>query len=499
MGDYRGLPPMDFSGNISENWKIWRQKFENYLVATEVGKKDEKIQIAQLLHYIGEEGFVIYNTFTFDDEDEKNKIKTILNKFECHFLPKKNLSFERYRFFTRKQLTNEKIEQYATDLKNKARSCDFGDLKDSLIKDIFTCGLQNQTLREKLLQDDQIDLDGAIKFCVTIENSKQQASVITQESSSSLSLEVQSVRKAKKHHQFNKRPGKYTNPNEGQSQKAREQNNSSGSGRRLSKNNGICYRCGGVHGKNQCPAFGKKCNLCGKLNHYSKMCQQRNVNTVNLSENNPNENEDCLFIGNIDVNENDSSWYVLLKINDEIVKFKLDSGAQANLISMKILKLINFPSDLILKSDKILKSYTNDNLKILGKCFLNCQYKENSHKLEFFVVEEEIINENSDLFAGLGCLKQQYHIKLNENVTPIVHPPRRIPIPILNKFRETLIDLEKKNFIRKVEEPTDWHIRRKFWILANTIGRRKFEIVYVLNPIREILFLETSLWNSLSS
>lgn len=56
----------------------------------------------------------------------------------------------------------------------------------------------------------------------------------------------------------------------------------------------------------------------------------------------------------------------------------------------------------------------------------------------------------------MACLKQQYHIKLNENVIPVVHPLRRIPIPILNKFRETLIDLEKKNIIRKIEEPTDW-------------------------------------------
>lgn len=222
------------------------------------------------------------------------------------------------------------------------------------------------------------------------------------------------------------------------------------------------------------------------------MCQQKKVNTVNLSESDPNENDDCLYIGKTDDDKNDNSGYVLLQINNEIVKFKLDTGAQANLISMKILKLINFRSEFILKNDKILKSYTNDNLGILGKCFLNCRYKENIHKLEFFVVEEDfpcilgldtsinlnllkrvdvlndnteinnqiyyrkIVNKNLDLFVGLRCLKQQYHIKLNENAIPVVHPPRRIPIPILNKFRETLIDLEKKNIIRKIEEPTDW-------------------------------------------
>lgn len=88
MGDHRGISPMSMTGNMAENWKTWRSRFENYLVASEINKKTEATQCAQLLHYIGDEGFKIYTTFTFSPE-EKDKIAILIEKFEAHFLPKK--------------------------------------------------------------------------------------------------------------------------------------------------------------------------------------------------------------------------------------------------------------------------------------------------------------------------------------------------------------------------------------------------------------------------
>lgn len=37
----------------------------------------------------------------------------------------------------------------------------------------------------------------------------------------------------------------------------------------------ICRFCGGTHrfGQQQCPAWGVKCNSCGKENHFAKWCQ----------------------------------------------------------------------------------------------------------------------------------------------------------------------------------------------------------------------------------
>lgn len=94
MGDSRGISPMRMSGNIAENWQMWRSRFENYLKASEITKKLQKTQCAQLLHYTGKEGFKIYKTFTIKDE-EKDKLPILLAKFEAHFLPKENKYFIR--------------------------------------------------------------------------------------------------------------------------------------------------------------------------------------------------------------------------------------------------------------------------------------------------------------------------------------------------------------------------------------------------------------------
>lgn len=102
MAEVRGVPSMTMDGNIAENWRTWRARFENYLIAVEAKKKPEATQCAQLLHYIGEEGFKIYTTFTFSD-DEKDKLKSLIRKFENHFLPKENLAYERHQFFSYRQ------------------------------------------------------------------------------------------------------------------------------------------------------------------------------------------------------------------------------------------------------------------------------------------------------------------------------------------------------------------------------------------------------------
>lgn len=178
-----------------------------------------------------------------------------------------------------------------TDLKNKAQSCEFGTLKNGLVKDILTCGLINENIREKLLQNDDLDLDGAIKLCISIENSREQSNLITNKSS--ISLPVQAINRNK-----NKQPVKsFPQTSRGNTTNFRQpqhERSSTSSGQRLQGNKGVCYRCGNTHGKNQCPAFGKKCSACGLVNHFSKMCRSKHVNAINCT-NDVNDYVICRF------------------------------------------------------------------------------------------------------------------------------------------------------------------------------------------------------------
>ena len=163
---------MCMSGNLSENWKFWKQKFTNYLNATELAKKEETTKVAQLLTLIGDEGLRIYNTFQ-REEDKTETLKDILKKFEDHFNPQKNLTYERFKFLTCRQKEGQTMDQFTTELKGLSLSCEFEGLKDSLIRCILIIGLKNQNIREKLMTTEGT-LEEAIKICINSESTREQ-------------------------------------------------------------------------------------------------------------------------------------------------------------------------------------------------------------------------------------------------------------------------------------------------------------------------------------
>lgn len=136
-----------------------------------MSQKEEKAQTSMLLHVIGEEALAIYNTFQFEeDTGDEMKWEKVLKKFENYCMPKRNVTFEGHKFFTRSQHEHETTDQYATKLRNRATSCDFGDLKDSLIRDRIICGIVNSMVREHLLRQDDLTLDKTLQLCRSAEN-----------------------------------------------------------------------------------------------------------------------------------------------------------------------------------------------------------------------------------------------------------------------------------------------------------------------------------------
>ena len=111
------------------------------------------MQAATFLHIAGPEALEVYNTFTWDDNNDKSKVHKIIEKFDQYCNPRKNITWERQKFNTRNQQTGETIDQYVTDLKTKAQTCEFAQLKDSLIRDRIVCGIISDKTRARLLKE----------------------------------------------------------------------------------------------------------------------------------------------------------------------------------------------------------------------------------------------------------------------------------------------------------------------------------------------------------
>ena len=85
----------------------------------------------------------------------------------------------------RLQHNGETIEQYFTDLKHKAKTCNYGILEEFLIRDQIVLGTLNLKVKEKLLSHDELDLEKAVPICQTSEVAKHQVRAMTDGATSS--------------------------------------------------------------------------------------------------------------------------------------------------------------------------------------------------------------------------------------------------------------------------------------------------------------------------
>ena len=68
----------------------------------------------------------------------------------------------------------------------------------------------------------------------------------------------------------------------------------------------------------------------------------------------------------------------------------------------------------------------------------------------------DVIQDYKDVFGELGCLIGDHHINIDRNATPVIHPPRKIPISLMKKLKAELERMCKLDVIEKIDEPTDW-------------------------------------------
>ena len=98
----------------------------------------------------------------------------------------------------------------------------------------------------------------------------------------------------------------------------------------------LCGRYGYLHtGKqHQCPPMGQKCDKCGKLNHFAKVCKNGQETEVNEVEEDEADDED-FHLYSIESNLKNYQWVVPIQIYDSIIPVRLDTGADVNILSYK--------------------------------------------------------------------------------------------------------------------------------------------------------------------
>ena len=71
-------------------------------------------------------------------------------KVDSFFSVRKNVVIEHTKFNKRSQLPDEPVEQFITSLYNLAADCNFGELKEKLIRDRIVVRIRDASLSERL-------------------------------------------------------------------------------------------------------------------------------------------------------------------------------------------------------------------------------------------------------------------------------------------------------------------------------------------------------------
>ena len=81
-------PPLEIDGNFLDNWKMWKQMWQNYVIISGLEEKDNKYKSALQLHSLGIEALRIYNGMKFDatKQEDKENPDHIIAKFDTHFI-----------------------------------------------------------------------------------------------------------------------------------------------------------------------------------------------------------------------------------------------------------------------------------------------------------------------------------------------------------------------------------------------------------------------------
>ena len=222
--------------------------------------------VSLLYHSIRTEGRrLLTQKFPHDNIYDLTTLK-LWEKMEIAFIRPRNITFDRYVFFSRKQKKGETVEQFYNILKELAENCDFENWEEFIIRDIFITNMLDDDIQRELRRD-TVDPERPLSKAVNLEMGHQNQQRISSNNNSAAGSTVKAIQP------FNRFRG--TNA----------RGNQSG---RVAINRatiGHCHGCGQAwtttH-RQVCPALGKKCNHCGLLNHFAKVCRKK-LNNLRIS------------------------------------------------------------------------------------------------------------------------------------------------------------------------------------------------------------------------
>ena len=450
----------------AETFSTYIERLELYFEAN--GVAEEK-KVAMFLTLIGARNYTILKDAVAPEKPKDKSLEDLVKVLKTHFDPKPIVIAERFHFHKRVQHPGESLSEYVAELRRLATNCDFGTFLDDAIRDCFICGLNNESTQQYLLAQSDLTSKSAVEKAINWESAQKTSGCMKQSKADMSATSEVGVKVVKTE----------------------------------------CYRCGrGGHSPQQCRFKDAICNRCNKKGHIKAVCKGKRENAKQQSK--PHRPRQTRWIGvtdadSISAEESDKSddmalftlqsestppILVHLQLNGQQVSMELDTGAAMSLIS-ETTKQKLFPSVALRSSEMMLKTYTAEQIEVVGEFDANVIYENQRQILPLLVIKgagpsligrnwlgslrlnwghikklrssprhpelDTLLNKYQPLFdESLGTMKNfTVKLELKPEARPKFCHPRSVPFALKGKIDEELERLEKANVIVSVPS-SDW-------------------------------------------
>ncbi|KAG5866941.1 hypothetical protein JTB14_008192 [Gonioctena quinquepunctata] len=216
------------------------------------------------------------------------------------------------RAILRSSSEGEYFVSFLKDFRTVAASCNFEQLQSSLITDRIVCGISDKRMKDRLLREENLELDKAIEICKAAEECDKHIEKIY--SGNEHDKEMCEIKKSGNSRYMEKvqRHQRNTNFQNGRCGWNKSQTSTSGAYLSIMQRNTpsrivtSCPECGFSSSHKRCPAEGRRCNRCNRFGHFGKVCRYETkhdifhlVDTKSEQSDEDNDEHDDYLLGSV--------------------------------------------------------------------------------------------------------------------------------------------------------------------------------------------------------
>ena len=391
----------------SDAIKAYLERVELYFTANSV---DEDKQVPILLSAIGSATYALLSDLLAPDPPKTKSLSEISDVLRRHYEPKRAVIAERFHFHKRDQAVGESITDYDAALRRLATHCRFGATLEQVLRDRLVCGLRHENIQRRLLSEVELTYAKAMDIARSMEAADKNTKSFKPSDPAIRSFSSQSPRTKER------RP---------------------------------CYRCGrSAHDPAECKFKDAECHHCGKRGHIAPACRSKNQPTRRTqpkpTRNKKHRNTNRVQDDDPTADTGESRDYHLHKmgtqssppvevdvvVNGTSLTMEVDTGAAVSIISEKTRRAL-LPHLKLRGSDLVLRTYTEEPIKVIGTLNVRVQYGSQAEKLVLVVVG----GDGPSLF-GRNWLR---YLRLDWNKIASIRSAQTQPAEIVNAATSVIV------------------------------------------------------------